>query len=255
MDEAKTRFVNRANNNIFTQFVDWVHHFRGYDRIELQIAVASRLGLPYKKNQEFSVYILGEINRCLEAIEAIYDTCKDHEKTLLSFRVKEILEMSEGELSIKWEEGRFLPVGQPFMDEQLVESSQIWLEKNGYESVLDPLNKGLRHFLLAENDPSHLPDVITDLYEALEALAKIVTGRSAKELSANKEIFWSKLNVSDSYKRILGDYIDYANLFRHAAKPGETRKFPSKPETESFIYLTCVFIRLTMETSNPTVGE
>jgi hypothetical protein len=60
--------------------------------------------------------------------------------------------------------------------------------------------------------------VITDLYEAMVALAKIVTGRPEKNLSANREMFLAKVGGSDEYKQLLKDCIDYANTFRHAVK-------------------------------------
>jgi hypothetical protein len=82
------------------------------------------------------------------------------------------------------------------------------------------------------------------MYEALEALAKIVTGRPDKDLSANRELFIKKVKASDEYKQLLKDYIDYANKFRHAVKEGESRPKLTEKEAESFIYLTGLFIRL-----------
>lgn len=51
----------------------------------------------------------------------------------------------------------------------------------------------------------------------MKALAKIVTERLTKELSDNRELFISKLGLSEPYKRMLKEYIDYANNFRRAA--------------------------------------
>ena len=85
--------------------------------------------------------------------------------------------------------------------------------------------------------------------EALEALAKIVTSRPDKDLSANRELFLSKVNASDEYKQLLKGYIDYANRFRHAAREGQRRPELSPKEVESFVYLTGVFIRLAMPSS------
>ena len=87
-------------------------------------------------------------------------------------------------------------------------------------------------------------DVVTDLYESLEALAKLVTGRPDKDLSGNRELFLRKVNASDAYKSLLKDYIDYANHFRHAESPAKPKPTVSEREAESFVYLTGVFIRL-----------
>jgi|SRR5712691_7622673 len=113
-----------------------------------------------------------------------------------------------------------------------------------------PYEKGLRHFLEAEKRPEVLSDVITDMYEALEELAKIVTGRPNTDLSRNAEAFIKAVKASDAYKSILKEYIAYANRFRHSPKPVSPRPSLSTPEVESFIYLTGIFIRLAITGSS-----
>jgi len=54
-------------------------------------------------------------------------------------------------------------------------------------------------------------------------LAKIVTGRPQKDLSANREAFLKKVQASDAYKAILKEYIKYANEFRHATEEGKQK--------------------------------
>jgi hypothetical protein len=121
-----------------------------------------------------------------------------------------------------------------------------------------PFEKGLRHFLESLNKPDLLSDVVTDLYEAVEALAKIVTGRD-KDLSANREQFLSRVRAAEEYKPLLRWYIEYANEFRHAADRGTPKPSLSAAEVESFVYLTGLFIRFALqaaqveaETSNPS---
>ena len=82
------------------------------------------------------------------------------------------------------------------------------------------------------------------MYEAVEALAKIVTGRPNKDLSANAELFISKVKASDHYKKLLKEYIAYANEFRNAEQGPGTRPVASRAEVESFVYLSGLFIRL-----------
>jgi len=86
------------------------------------------------------------------------------------------------------------------------------------------------------------------MYEALEALAKIVTGRD-KDLSANAESFLKNLSISEPYKKLPKEYISYANNFRHAAATNAKKPNLSMAEVESFTYLTGVFIRLAIEAS------
>ncbi len=117
------------------------------------------------------------------------------------------------------------------------------LQSNGYAGVRASFNKGLDHLLHSINKPHLLSDVVTDTYEALEALAKIVTGRD-KDLSTNAEQFISIVKASDGYKRLLKEYIAHANTIRHAGKDGQPKPDLTRKEVESFVYMTGVFIRL-----------
>jgi hypothetical protein len=83
------------------------------------------------------------------------------------------------------------------------------------------------------------------MYEALEAVGKIITGRD-KDLSANAELMISKFSVSEEYKLVLKAYITYANEFRHGIEKGQKKPNPTSKEVEAFIYLTGTFVRLAM---------
>ena len=107
------------------------------------------------------------------------------------------------------------------------------------------MNKGLQDLLLSKKDPKRLSDVITDMHEALEALAKKALGYD-RDLSANREAFLAGVKASDAYKKLLRQYIEYANDFRHAAASGQPKSRIAEREAESFMYLTGVFIRLAM---------
>ena len=135
------------------------------------------------------------------------------------------------------------------MDERLVNESLRWLSEPKYSTVYDPFGKALAHFVESEGKPQLLTVVIRDMYEALEALAKIITGRYSKDLSANRDIFISEVRASEHYKRLLKEYISYANEFRHAARGPGAKPVPSRSEVESFIYLTGLFVRLAMQRS------
>lgn len=134
------------------------------------------------------------------------------------------------------------------MDKKLINDVLGWLESENLNSVVEPFQKGLKHLLDSELRPELRSDVITDMYEALEALAKIVTGRSNKDLSGNRELFLSKVEASEDYKQLLKDYVDYANNFRHAATVDSPRPEVSLKEAESFVYLTGLFLRMAMPT-------
>ena len=160
-----------------------------------------------------------------------------------------MVQASEVDLGIEWRPPTFIRTGAPMLDEHLVNEPLRWLSEPKYESVRRPFEKGLSHYLEAQNRPDRLADVITDMYEAVEALAKIVTGRPGKDLSGIVERFISEVNASKHYKALLRNYISYGNEFRHAEREGRPRPPLSEPEVESFIYLTGLFIRLAIRTT------
>jgi hypothetical protein len=193
--------------------------------------LSNELGMDFYKN--------------LEALEHLY-RAPGIDKRVLDALIIQLLTESELDLGVRWQNGKFVKSGAVLLDESLVNDPLRWLRERGYEPVLTPFEKGMNHYLYATKRPELLADVVTDMYESLEALAKIVIGRSEKDLSANREVFLAKVKASDEYKQLLKVYIDYANRFRHAEREGQPRPELSIKEVESFIYLTGVFIRLVM---------
>jgi len=47
---------------------------------------------------------------------------------------------------------------------------------------------------------------------------------------------------------MLKEYDSFANGYRHAAKPDRPRQYPSERDTEAFMYMTGLFIRLAIQT-------
>jgi hypothetical protein len=156
---------------------------------------------------------------------------------------------SEVDLGISWQWPNFVPTGARLLDERLIHDPLHWLDEPKYRAVYDPFKNGLSHFRESHWKPHLLNNAITEMYEVVEALAKIVTGRPNKEPSGNAELFISKIKASDHHKKLLKDYIAYAGDFRHAEDPPGARPVPSRDEVESFMYLTGVFIRLAVQRS------
>jgi len=256
LDEAKKRFVNRCFNLIFENYdVLNADDFT----FDLKKAVATELGKKHYPNDSFSDFIKDDFHSTLLAIEAIYQRAiapprGDPRSVFPAVRyesmarhlnktVPALLVLAEVDLSIKWEKGRFFPTGAALLDEALVNDSLRWLREKKIESVLTPFEKGLRHFLHAQARQELLGDVITDMYEAFEALACEVTGRHGKDLSQNKELFLSKVSLGTEYKELLTAYIDFAQNFRHSRSGGKKKPEITPAEAESFMYLTGTFIR------------
>jgi hypothetical protein len=247
LEEARERFVNRVYNEILWGFL-LSQRFRDDDRYQLNRAVSTYLGDQFQNTALVNV-VGRDLLRNLRAIEGIYKhlDLMLYKEQLVEI-VEEILAASEVDLGIQWRDGQFLPSGAKLLDNVLVNDVLHWLRVRRYSSVLDPFEKGLRHLVEARKRKELTADAVTDTYESLEALAKVITGRD-RDLSANQELFISKVEVSDSHKKLLRQYIEFANEFRHAAASGKAKPKLSYKEAESFIYLTGLFIRLTITKS------
>lgn len=245
MEEAKRRFANRLNNLVLINF--WFNEVEYRDKLPIIREVASNLGAEYQIGSNLKDYFATDFHTSLQALEALYKALPDNHRPSLEAAILRIFSESEVDLGVRWENGRFEKAGAGLLDEKLVNDPLRWLSDQKYRSVLEPYSKGIDHFLRAGKKPNLLSDVITDMYEALEALAKIVTGRDAKDLSANAQLFLKELSASEAYKNILKEYIAYANNFRHGASNDNRKPNLTSTEVESFIYLTGLFIRLVMQ--------
>jgi hypothetical protein len=243
LEEARRRFVNRAHALVFKGF--W-SKLEAACMVYSVVAVAFELGDELKGNLDIGKQVGMDFFRNLQGLEALYKALSDQDvaRENLENLIHRLCDASEVDLGIRWEHGQFVRSGAALLDESLVNDPLLWLRSSGYETVRTPFEKGLNYFLHASKRPELLADVVTDMYEALEALAKILTNRPDKDLSGNRELFLSKVKASEDYKQLLKDYIEYANKFRHAVKDGQSRPALSPKEVESFVYLTGLFIRL-----------
>jgi len=245
IDTTRKRFLSRVHNHIFDVFFGDTNKVSKATTSRFVLwQVANALGEKFDWDYDFDDYVKNDFYRCLQVLEISYDTLRGvRQKQELSHLIDWILTESEVDLGVKWENGRFIRTGARLLDQKLVNEPLRWLSDRKYKTIYAPFTKGLSHFLEAEKRLELLYDVITDMYEALEALSKVVTGRK-KDLSANAQLFVKKINASEHYKPILKEYISYANEFRHALEQGKERPTLSVIEVESFIYLTGLFIRL-----------
>jgi len=241
LEEARKKFVARAHNRIFDEFYQ-KHPESQSDMIR---AVGDALGkVPNWLTRSLSRQVGDDFNDVLMAIEGMYLSHSSSEQGELSGLVDYLFLWSEVDLGIRWVPPHFQRAGAEELDRVLVNDTLDWLRKEGYEAVVSPFEKGLRHLMESQKRPELRGDVITEMYEALEALAKKATG---KDLDLVKNTgFIDAVKASNEYKTILTNYINYANRFRHAVKEKQTRPDLTERETESFVYLTGLFIRLAM---------
>ena len=253
-EEARRRFVNRSINDIFGNFFNKL-----YNNFEIQRRILTRLGeINLPNRSTLYKYLMDDFFKHLQAIEALYDSLYgDHHQSIINYSsdkrrldqiVHNLLELSEVDLGVRWENGHFLPSRAEFLDQVLIDDPLRWLRlKHEYQTVIAPFEKSLRHLVQAKNRPELYQDVIRDAYEALEALSMIISGRPDKDLSANRDLLIQKLGLGGRHKRLLKEYINYANEYRHAVD--QPRATIGGSEAESFVYLTGWFIRLAVERS------
>ena len=245
--ESESKFINRITVFLDKMYLG-IYEDYGY---ELYNFISIALGVPEVDTyRSFDSFYEKNITDFLKTIEAVYTYLRRRaglqaRADMFDAFVSNILKYDDFQLNFEWKEGKFYPSKVGLLDEELVNVPLQWLSSNEYSNVYLPFSKGLDLFIKSKNDSRLLNDVITDMYEALEAFSKIVTGRD-KDLSANRKIFIKTLKVSEKYKSILKEYIEYANEFRHGSI---SNKNPIKPfEAESFIYLTGIFFRIGIET-------
>jgi len=243
---ARRRFLNRITNYIWDGFFQ--HDVdEKIMRGQVLWQIANDFGEEYEWDDSFEDYIKGDYYRCLHALESAYHGLNAKaRKADLSGLIETVLSMSEIDLGIEWRKGVFIRTGARELDEALVNVPLEWLADDKYSNLRRPFQKGLSAFLESDTEPMRRTDVIRDMYEALAALAKLVTGRPNRDLSANAEMFIRAVDASEQYKRLLKEYIAYANTFRHGLHSEAKLPEVSSREVESIIYLTGIFIRMVM---------
>lgn len=244
IEEAKRRFVNRTLNFIFEDIKPIADS--KYQEAELIDFICSKLGERTAGVSSAEKLIGKDFGKCLLILEAL--SSHPTWQTRANIAIKELLAETEVDIGIRWENGQFLPAGAPVLDDALVTDPLNLLNTPEYKGVSDAFKNGLNHFLHSTKNQNLLADVLTDMYESLEAMAKIVCQNGKdRDLSRNCEAFISKLGLADPYKRMLKEYIEYANKFgRHAGPQGMPKPIPSRKEVEAFMYLTGLFIRVAL---------
>lgn len=254
LEKARERFVNRLFNLIDEAFLGFVNkHCHLQEYVKVFKYIAYKLGIRYVGNNTLIFYSGTEFPQVLKMLEALFEGFKMHPYANDCKRLDDIIKLaistSEVDLGIQWRDGLFYPRGAKSLDEALVNENLKWLSDSKYANVLTPFEKGLRHYLEAQKQPERLADTITDMYEALEKMARITNGNN-RNLGANAEQFVNNLGLSDHYETMLREYTKYAHEFRHAVEQGKERVPPLPNEVEAFVYTTGLFIRLAIQQSS-----
>lgn len=263
-NDAITNTLNRFVNMIF----DWPNGYLGkitnadVKRREIESYVVSYGGFGkryFYSNPGIANYLEEDnIHHAMKIVEGFFNyLTKHYDKRVvekLSEIVGEIIELAEVDISLRWEKGVFRKKGAELLDDELVDNSLNWLKIEGFETVYGPYNDSLGHLLHSNREPDRLHDGISNAFEALEGMAKIICGND-KILHANCELFISKMNVTNKFRDILKGYIDMGNQHRHSGSTEKPKPNITEHEVESFIYLTGVFLRLAMATKETWLNK
>jgi predicted site-specific integrase-resolvase len=245
-DDAKKKFTNRVENVIWLN-MSFKEGKENDKYINILWDIANEFGEIYYTNSKITDYTKQSFTKTLHALEVAYSVLSTKKKKKeLQQRIEYCLELSEIDLGVQWRNGIFIKTGAKELDETLINDVLEWLDEKEYRTVSIPFTKGIRLLIEAVNNEEKRRDVIRDMYEALEALSMIITGRTKKDLSSNMEKYLSQAKISDEYRRIFKEYIVYANRIRHATGKNDNLFHISYREVESFVYLTGIFIRISM---------
>ena len=261
IEEARTRFVNMAFNKILRRISDVSVPsvvIEGDTTGPIVRSVLSALGRDAPASPtsfDLDTMVPKDFWEVCRAIEALYGVVEPRFRQNITNHVRHILSISAVDLGVRWHEGQFLPTGARLLDEVVINDPLNWLRDQNFPTVLQPFEKALRHFTSARQRPELHSDVITDAYEALEALARVVC-ENEKELSANREQFISRIRGgNDFHGALLKLYVVHGCTYRHAEKQSTPRPPPSRAEAEFFLYQTGLFLRFALENTNPTNGD
>jgi len=191
--------------------------------------------------------ILSEWEKTLIAIEALYGCVPAEQQQELPHWVDGFLQRAEVDLGVEWRDGHFWRKGARLLDDALVHESLEWLADASFGDVRRPFMHGLRLHRMASHDSETLKSAVGSMYEAVEAMAKLLT-RSDKDLSALKDRVAEALDLPKELRRILDSYVEYGCRFRHsdavAGAPRGRRPPLGEAEAEFFLYLTGLLLRL-----------
>ena len=192
-EQARLRFTNRM---IYTFYPNFPQAIRALAGIGIMNRALGALDLnprqiAKKVQNEFTslLSMLEELNRLLEGFGG---------QAKLSKSIESEIANADEDLGVRWRGGKFYLAGARILDDKLVNDPLDWLRSRGLSTVHEPFEKSLRHLFESRKDKSLLEDAVTNAYNALEAMAKVVCGND-KLFPANRERFIDALvHVSGS---------------------------------------------------------
>jgi hypothetical protein len=177
-----------------------------------------------------------EFMETLKVLVFLYEALDkaSEEQETLSGWIEAALSHATVDLGVTWNDGMFYPSGARELDESLVEEPLEWLTEFPNERV-DYLKA------LTGYTNNRLDEVIINCYLAVEGIARDVLGNK-KTLDNNREELVKRIGISQEWKSLLSNFINYANEFkRHAS---DKRHNINPAEVEGFLYMSGLLLRM-----------
>ncbi len=249
LKEAQEKFINKINNALFYSAALNTKAFNFSADRNFEYRFCQEYGLEFGSgmafhlhHRPFTEYIL-KLN-CLVGVLATIDDKLTG--TLLDI-IEDSLEESPLDLNLRVLKSSMpysiMPKGAKLLDGKLIDDSLGILTDTKYESVRNAFEKGLKEFMQSTKEKPRLKNAIRDMHLSMDELAKIILNDKnvgLKHLLKNEN--WAKTNLNKYYQ---GIYFQYNEMLDKFAKHTGKYAFSSQ-ETESIMYLTGLFVRLTL---------
>lgn len=157
--------------------------------------------------------------------------------SIIDENILKFIDISSIDLQIGYTDGQFYPADEKLLDKELVEFSLKALslypnERKNFEIALNNFTANNKY------------GIIEHCYICMEGLLRKVLNNN-KTLIENKPSLQEKISLSDYWKKIIFNYIQFGNDYgRHAAA---NRHQLMEAEAESYLYLTALLIRLVVK--------
>lgn len=248
VEDAQRDFINRVNLTI----LDLESRKYGYEEkfklicyqlgenAEDRIRVANR-GIHYGEDTIPGLRSLTDDDfiKTLRILVSLYSISKNEPETQkgISNFISLAMDNSAVDLGISWKEGMFYPSGAKKLDMDLIEEPFEWL--GAFTEVKEDFKKALSSYFKKD-----YPATIDHCYLTVEGLARQVLNNT-KVIKNNFDELLKTMDLSPEWKSILNKWYEFANEYkRHAST---RRNNLTKKETEAFLYLTGIFVRLILE--------
>jgi len=145
-------------------------------------------------------------------------------------------------LGISWRNGKFYPAEAKELSEKLIYEPLEWLKDYPKSELI--FKNALDHYSKSLQDPIKRKDVISNSFQAVEELTRSFLNND-KSFDNNFSDLVETLKLNNHWRQILNRYKELSKEFgRH---PGREEFIPEQSDTEAFLYLSGLIMRLVLE--------